>query len=342
MDRISNTSLTDIWEELQIAGLASAEHASEAYNSSAWLVSSSFETTARAVAWTIDERGGLAKIAGMAMVPSQFLGPTRVTADAIIENTVASLPCNGIARIERGQIFSDTGDAIEIAILYPRALEYTLEEKCVVYNNPNGCTVPQFLDRGLSPYSTPYHVLKKNKCPMIMYDYRGTGLSQESDVESSSMRTTRPSAHTIASDGYTVLNYAMQSSRSVEVWGSSLGGGVATVACESYLQKNPNHVGRLSLYNHDSFTTTGKVVLPSCLNFLATIVGANLDAETAMRSLATRGLKIVVLCHRDDPVIGIGARMAEILPELQGNITLIDSPLFGHANLSDDMLYRLE
>jgi len=47
-------------------------------------------------------------------------------------------------------------------------------------------------------------------------------------------------------------------------------------ACETYLQKHPDSANRISLYNHDSFTTTGKVVLPAWLTFLADLILAHL------------------------------------------------------------------
>lgn len=278
--------------------------------------------------WFIHERGGLAKVAGIALVPSQYLGPGLESGNRRLQLVDKTLPYGFCEKMEKIEITGDRGMKIYGIILYPKGWVPS-HSKCIVYNNPNAVTVPEFFDYN---DSTPFLVMQQTKCPIIMYDYRGTGISRENE---------RPSAHTVTTDGHTVLNYALSRFENADVWGSSLGGAVATVACDAYLAKHPQHVGRISLYNHDSFTTTGKVVLHRYLNFLATLVGVNIDAESAMRRLAKRGLNTTILCHRNDPVIGKGSRIAEIVPNLRGNIRLIDSLEYGHANLSNDMLHAL-
>lgn len=325
-----------IWACLNRMSEASIETSSEiAQTSTSWFASS-VETSASSIHWTINERGGLAKLAGFAMVPSQIIGPDLEKANQIMDAVIQSPPAT-LQQIERITI-EENGVTIQGIILYPRECD---RSKCVVYNNPNAITVAEFFARGFDQDSTPYHIVNKSKCPLIMYDYRGTGISRVKNEESSFPVNVRPSQHTISVDGFTVLKYAMNRFQTADVWGSSLGGGVATVACEEYLKMFPHQAKEIKLFNHDSFTTTGRVVLPSYLQFLAYIVGGNLDADTPMRSLAQRGVKIVVLCHKQDPVIPAGARMAELAETLQGDIKVINSPRYGHANLSNDMLREL-
>ena len=138
----------------------------------------------------------------------------------------------------------------------------------------------------------------------------------------------------------------MQHFGEVEVWGSSLGGGVATVSLERYLNNNPLDVRRVSINNHDSFTTTPRVVFPNyplVADSVGWLVGGNLDAQTPMRSLIERGVKVTVLCHQNDPVIPAGARMGEFASQFRhrDNVSVIYSPEYGHANLSSDMVRQL-
>ena len=131
------------------------------------------------------------------------------------------------------------------------------------------------------------------------------------------------------------------------MWGSSLGGGVATISLERHLSKVPEDSKRVSITNHDSFTTTPRVVFPSAPNFADVagwVVGGNLDAQTPMTSLIERGVKVTVLCHNQNPVIPQGARMAEYATHLKykPNVSLIYSEKYGHANLSSDMIHQLK
>lgn len=138
--------------------------------SSSPFVSSSLDSSIRSIQWILHERGGLAKVVGMAMVPSQFLGPDVVTSQLMVNATINSLPSGLVQAIERIEITGEQGEKIQALIIIPQGADST-RSRCVVYNNPNGCTVPQFLENGLDSYSTPAQVLKLAKCPMIMYDY---------------------------------------------------------------------------------------------------------------------------------------------------------------------------
>lgn len=311
-----------VWGYLNRLSEAAEESAA---SSSSWL-SSSASSSAESVNWVLKERGGLAKIAGLVVVPSQFLGPDLATCRKLIEReAVESIVIEG------------NGVEIHGVILYPPNFDKSNKTKCILYNNPNAITVPEYFFYGFDRNSPPYHILRNNQCPIIMYDYRGTGLSREENTSIPTM----PSANTITIDGNTALAYAMSRFDHVDVWGSSLGGGVATVACGNYINEFPDQANRITLYNHDSFTTTGKVKLHKSIASLASTVGANLDAETPMYELAAHKVKIVILCHMNDPVIKAGARMSEIVPKLKGDVTLILSDREGHANLSSDMLRKL-
>lgn len=341
----SSTEFRSLWSDLYQISSSVSEKAIESASSTSSFVSSSVEASAASTEWVIKERGGLAKIAGMAMVPSQFTGPKLERCREIIQHAIDVGEEESLTypKIERIEFIKDHSFIISGITIYPVGFDKTNMQKCVVYNNPNACTVPEFFMNGLlDPYSPPAQILALRNCPVIMYDYRGTGLSYDSDVTGSSVSGIRPSSNTITQDGFRVLCGAKRLYANVEMWGSSLGGGVATVATELYLKEHPELIHNISLTNHDSFTTAGRVVLAGWVCTLLTPFVSDLNAEAPMKKLLERGVRITVLCHTKDFVIPEGARMAE----LEGlrhyrNARIILSPLRGHANLSPDMLAQL-
>lgn len=142
-------------------------------------------------------------------------------------------------------------------------------------------------------------------------------------------------------------NYALTHFEYIEAWGSSLGGAVGTKALHAHLDKFPTHIKRVDWTNHDSLTTTSRVVIPSLGKFADWIgwpLGGNLAAEVSMKALIQRGVRITVLCQQKDPVIPEGARMADFIESCgpRKNILLIFSPHRGHANLTLDMIEELK
>ena len=323
MESSSKTSLWSPWNYLNETNLSSVSSSQE---KSVSVLNSS----ASCVDWIIKNRGGLAKIAGMVMVPSQFDG-TGFECNKTVEGLVQKNP--NIKRL------NFIGKDVRGIIIYPENYDHENKQKCVVYNNPNACTISRFFDSyGLYKGAPPYKILQLRKCPIIMFDYRGTGLSP---CYETSMQF-RPTYHSIVEDGQVALEYAMKEFDNVEMWGTSLGGGVATIATERYLEKNPRDVQRLSLTNHDSFTTTGKVVLPGFWSKIVGVVFGDLNAEAPMKKLIDRKVKIIVLCHQGDYIIPLRARMAE-LPELKckSNVTIIRSHEVAHGPLTFDMVKDL-
>jgi len=280
----------------------------------------------------LNERGGFSQLVNFCMLPNNYRGPDLDAARRTIRATKASLPTEFIEKLEEVAI-EGNGLHISGVIIYP--VEASLE-KCVVYYTPNEVNISELLTNGLDQNSTPYHILRHSKCPMILFDYQRTGLNQKEGDDGFVV-----TSNEITLEGGAVLNYAMEKFRQVDVWGSSLGGAVATVACDNYLKEHPSHTSRLSLFNHDSFTNSIDVVSEDkgMIEF-ASLFGGNLDALPAMQSLVQRGLKITVLSHKRDPVIQPGARIIDKMGR-HSNVTLIRSELHGHANLTKDMLDKL-
>jgi len=281
--------------------------------------------------WSITNRGGFAQLAGLLMVPSQYIGPDQQTAEEIID----SLSSCSIKKFN----IKENGTEINGLIYFPPDWDTTDNSRCVLYHNPNGITAAGYFSNGNLSW-TPYEICKLRQCPIIFYDYRGTGLSK--DNLSCSSTAFRPTYDSIVVDGSAVLRMALNSFRFVEIWGSSLGGGVATVSLDQHLAIYPNDVNRVDLTNHDSFSKTSRVIMPSwkktgdCLGY---IFGGQLNAEKSMMSLIDKGVKITIICHENDPVIPEGARIIDSFGHLLNtNLLLVKSPLYGHANLSQDLI----
>ncbi|MCB1112716.1 MAG: alpha/beta hydrolase [Chlamydiia bacterium] len=322
--------MNSIWRTIE-----ACQEGSETALSSSSFVESSLETSSQSVSGFIQNRGGLAQIVGLLMVPSQFLGPDLDACERIINNACQ----NERYKIERVQFQHKAGN-LEGVICYPNGWNSEDKHRCVSYHNPNAITLADFFDNG-APNHTIQTILNLFRLPVILYDYRGTGLNQ-GDYECSSLKF-RPNYETIVEDGISALTYALQNYHEVITWGSSLGGGVATVSLERHLSVNSDDAHRVRLVNHDSFTKTARVVMPGhpwIADVAGWLFGGNLDAQTSMERLSERSVKIVVLCHTKDFVIPQGARMAEFVSKLKntGNISLIYSPEVGHANLSVDMI----
>ncbi len=306
------------------------EKSIESTNSSCSWFSSSLESTSDSVSWSIENRGGLAKLVGIMMVPSQFIGPDKETSQKRISQVCQMRHQDGF------MVKQINTKGLNGVICYPPGWKAEDKSRCVLYHNPNGATVAQFFENGRLSW-TPGEVLKLKKCPIILYDYEGTGLNKNS---------TKPTYQTIQNDGRKFLAAALKDHDHVDVVGSSLGGGVATASLEQHLKETPKDAERVTLTNHDSFTTTARVVLPnshSTADSLGTVVGGQLNAEAPMKDLIKRGVKVTVLCHKNDPVIPEGARMAEVVEKMakQENVILVTSPHYGHANLSSDMIRKL-
>jgi len=334
----SNGCLKSLWKSLQ----TSSESGQDAVAASSSFVSSSLESSSQSVNWMIVNRGGFAKLTGLMMVPSQFLGPDLEGSQQIIDDACQNSQQYGLT-VKTIDIKEKSG-VLKAVICYPQGWDLSNRSRCTLFHNPNGIVTAEFFEEGRLSL-TAGDVLNLKKCPIILYDYRGTGLNQSATCFSS--LKFRATYETVVEDGLSALNYALEQFEQVDIWGSSLGGGVAAVSLERYLNRNPGDVQRVTITSHDSFTKTARVILPNhqrvadCLGWL---VGGNLDAQTAMTHLVERNIKVMVLAHLQDPVIPSGARMYEYVSHQfskKGNVSLICSPHLGHANLSFDQINEL-
>jgi len=299
-----------------------------------------FESSVQAVHSFVVNRGGLAYLTGLMIVPSQF-GLNVLESKNTIQEAIQQGKRNQI-QIKPFNLELENGDTIGGVIYYPPNWKPADHSRCLLYHNPNGITVAGYFENGKLSWA-PKKFVQLEKCPLILYDYRGTGLSKDNLCASSI--PFKPTYESVVVDGMNVLQYALKTFKHVDTYGSSLGGGVATVSLQRHLAKHDDFL-RVTLLNHDSFTNTARVVLPNThwlADSLGYVVGGTIHAEKSMKDLINRRIPITILAHLKDPVIPQGARMVESIEPLNArNVTIIKSNEYGHANLSDDMFAQLQ
>lgn len=292
------------------------------------------ESSAHALNWMVQTKGGMGFYTGLVMAPPECLSSKEMNPRKTLERASQIDP----GEIVPIQIPMGAGH-LEGVIYYPSNWDKSNQSRAVVYHNPNGVTVAGFFEKGFLEW-TPAQILKLEKCPLIMYDYRGTGLSRDPVCF-------QPTYASVIEDGVQALRYALSQFDTVKVIGSSLGGGVATVSLNRYLEKKPSFQKRVSLWSHDSFSKIERVILPQwskTADFWGWIWKSEMDPAAAMEKLIRRKIPITILCHRLDPVIPTGAKMAEFVETLppRNNLQMIYSPNAGHANLSREIVQLLK
>ena len=277
-------------------------------------------------------RGGLAQVTGRFLVPSQFNDKSEMIYSSQIVQFKASF--NNIT--------------VNGYIYYPLKWSRNDNSQCVLYHNPNGLIISNYVTPLGKLLHTPRNIELLRRCPIIFYDYRGTGINKNNtnkrDQDSCllSNLSFRPTYESIVIDGLTILTKIINDFEYVESWGSSLGGGVAVASLDRYLNKFPNDLNRISLVNHDSFSKTTRVICPYWTlipDTLGWLIGGQLDAETPTKNLIIKNVKIKILSHAKDHVIPTGAHLFESLGDLlkRDNVNFFLSPLEGHADITQDM-----
>lgn len=211
-------------------------------------------------------------------------------------------------RLETFELSFDDKTVIGGVVYYPEGWQQDDRSCAVLYHNPNACNVAEYFEGALFR-QIPQQLAATFKRPIIVYDYRGTGLSANGDVYPTSYET-------IARDGQKILIEALRRFDRLTVMGSGLGGGVATVSLEEYLQGHPQDASRVSLINQDSFSKARRMALPGIIAELAASFFKDpLDAEKAMRSLIARKIQVLIIHHEYSSVIPVWARMAAVITE---------------------------
>lgn len=287
----------------------------------------------RTVTWEVQAKGSTGQIAAMPLIPSPNQGPDASFYGRSLRAALRLFPDNLVGSAKKVEI-QQNGIKFTCVILYPKGFDVSNKSKCVLYNNPNGVTVDQLLKDGFDPLSAPYKIFKKTACPMILYDYRGTGVNQKPEAD------IMPNQFNVILDGISALNYAIEEFQEVAVWGSSLGATVAAIACDLYLAEHPDQRDNLSLYSIDGYTSTKAVILPQRILDIPHVQAPSINAKSAESNLIEQKVKVVALCHLADFVITQEARLFNPMKP-NPSVKYISSPKYGHGNLTDDMLNEL-
>jgi len=286
---------------------------------------------ASSLEWLKENRCGFAKLSGLAMIPSQHL-------DEHFDFKLLPKNCHPI-----------NVKGLWGVICFPSDQKNTITlDKCLVYHSGNCSTISSYFRHDFKT-TTPGCLLKLYKCPVIIYDYKGTGCNNnfmEDEMVGSQSVKFRPTYASIVKDGQHFIEYALENFHKVFVWGSSLGAAVAAIALHQIVSHHetlelmsmsqPSEleiVKRLTFHHHDSFTNTARVVFPSLpLKWIFGLLGGNLDAESSVKYLIDMNIPTTILCNRADPVIPKGSRMAE---KLEGNpkVNIIYCNTYAHADL---------
>ncbi|WP_257267295.1 alpha/beta hydrolase [Endozoicomonas sp. ONNA2] len=309
------------------------------------------------VSWLLENRLGVAKRVGQELLPSQILpwwtgnfppegadfpdlSETHKLAETLSQARAAD---SRRPRLTVPVTLGSGSIKLKGAICYPPGWNPEDKSSCIVFHNPNATVLSRMLLPGgnLEPGLAPGKLQSAENCPVLLYDYRGTGLNEEA--------LRGATYETVVQDGQTAIECALANYDFVTVVGTSLGGGVATVALARHLaaEENQGDITRVKLVSHDSFTTTSRVVrpdIPRLADWVGWLVGGHIDAEAAMRELLDKDVGIIVLNQADDLVIPLGARMSELIGPFQDhpNVFCREFQQGHHGYLSQDMVAYLD
>ncbi|MGO0308107.1 alpha/beta hydrolase family protein [Endozoicomonas acroporae] len=312
--------------------------------------------------WMIENRLGLSKLLGCRLVSAQYCYLFSAKAhfpaksQAIIDSACNANHQDGF-RTEKITLSHDATTLCGV-ICYPAEQQSTPLSDLIIFNNMNGTTISNFFDKdrlastshGLpdgKPTETPGNIQRILGCPVLLYDYTGTGINKRAGLLRYAPAAT---GETVIKDAMAVLHTALNQPGidNITLMGSSLGGGVATVALERYLSNLGEDEAirtkkRLTLVNHDSYSTTSRVVIPQFPEFADTLgwlFGAHIDAATPMKQLVEyHKVNTIILSRENDHTIRKGSRMYEMFANAaakESHLSWCHSKLPGHSGISEE------
>ncbi len=312
--------------------------------------------------WMIENRLGLSRLVGCRLISAQYRylfsakAHFPATSQAIIDSACDATHEDGF-RTEKIALSHDT-TTLSGVICYPAGQQSTPSSDLIIYNNMNGTTISNFFDKDRlattshelsdgEPTETPGNIQRILGCPVLLYDYTGTGINKRAGLSRYAPAAT---GETVIKDAMAVLHTALNQPGidNITLIGSSLGGGVATVALERYLSNLGEDEAirtkkRLTLVNHDSYSTTSRVVIPQFPKFADTLgwlCGAHIDAATPMKQLVDHHkVNTIILSRESDHTIRKGSRMYEMFANAsaqESHLSWYHSNLPGHSGLSED------
>lgn len=305
------------------------------------LFSRAIDTVTDIVRWPIENRLGVAKLFGSLVVPAQFTRPNLPSFQLLTE------ACNHRNQKSGHRVQLDLalyGDTkLLVAVCYPPNWPNGDTSRCVLYHNPNKITIASYFRRnyydaggseqnrlefqprishsGLKNFTadqvtraahSPGIIQDMRQCPVILYDYRGAGINEQATPFF-------PTCQTVVEDGQATLHYALTHFDQVEVFGTSLGGAVATASLDRYQWCSTDVLkDRVKKVNVlDSFSDTSHALFPTqgqWIENLGWLFGAHLDGKKHVGSLISKGFNVAISNHTHDEIISPEAQLASHIP----------------------------
>ncbi len=289
-------------------------------------------------------KSALEIVASKRLLPSQVKCPNRLQ---------SSLQFQHLFRRGEGRVtyVKDRSNALDFVIYYHDPAHRNSQQKCVLYFNPNAYTAVESISSSLDSLddeamifsNIATYLAKLENCPVIFFDYRGSGLNNRnadpSEGSSSTAVDFYADAHSLINDGIVMIRQAASMFGSVSIWGTSIGGGISTVSLQHYLKKSPEDTPRFQLTNHNSFSSTAACVGSSIFyRLVVSSFDAQIDAKGAMRELIQSEIPITIITHLADHVIGTKAQMLRYIRKIYKeaippNVTIYTSPSDEHGDI---------
>lgn len=298
-----------------------------------------------------EQKGPLSSLASKILIPAQEFCLNRKSSVSVLKNYESEIT-NKLVH------YVDKNNALDFVVYYHDVSQIKNISKCVLYFNPNGVSVAGFfagckqtnsakmLDQDLlnNFMYMPAYLSKLENCGVVLFDLRGCGLNRRPfahcGIFSDTVSYFQPDANTIREDGITMLNKVTTMFGSVKIWGTSMGGGVGTVALSHYLEAHPLEAHRFTLTNHNSFNTTAKCVTQNgLLKMMISGLDVNVKAGKAMNVVVRHGVPVTVITHLNDSMIRDGSRMLNHFQKrypsgiLPPNVTLLQAETDNHMGI---------
>ena len=287
------------------------------------LVSESVSLTSRSTSTPLssaEKPPGLRKrLVGWILAPSQFKSKQYQARYQKKLERFCEPDRHGWHRCETLSIPTKDGRPLKALVHYPPGWDpqKNKESHCVLLNNHLGFnSLSAFFSSGkINPKSLPGFLQLARQCPLVLYDYSGTGFNKAGS-------TSTVTDSSIVQDGCDVLAQIAGQFGHVETVGTCMGGMVATESLARAVSEGRLPDGNVELVSLDAFTSLMERSLQYWPQFadathqvldLDKALDMDFDGPKAMQTLMDHGVKVTVLNNQCDDFVPKPARMSEAM-----------------------------
>ena len=223
------------------------------------------------------------------------------------------------------KLFRDEPMPFDAVICYPRDYDRSDRSRVVLYHGGGSEIFGRIL------YEVE-HLAQLRQCPVICYDYRGIGMNGSRGIN-----RLPANLQSIQEDAYRTTVEVAGHYKIVEIFGASLGAGIAAVATERFLDEHPGMVRRISFTALDGYSAV-REVYSKRLTWLVDFFKRNFSPVSSLKNLAARGVRMTMISQKRDRLIPKRARLA-YLPCLadRDNVRTICSKPGEHGLISYEL-----